>query len=472
MAEGATEATDARSALFISHASPEDNSFTIWLGAKLSALGYEVWADVLSLRGGDDWQRKLEHALRHRARKVLLVGNPAAVEKQGVRNEIQIASNVARLIKDNEFIIPLRVAAFDAPFLIAHAQYIDFQRGWALGLAELLKTLNETYNVPRLAGDASGIWRDVHLLHAKSVVEQPERLISNWLSISQLPTTVRLFDFKGGVSIGQAQARIKDALWPVVPYKRGFLSLAPSFDLQDHFGPNLPLEQIAETDLVDFLDAGWKQQDIEVRDARNQFTDLARQALERRLRERGLKEYALSERQIAWWPSTETGPTNMVSFRWDGISGRRQIQGHSAKRNMNWHFGVSVAARSGPIRHVRVIGRLIFTIDGLTPFADPRRSHRLRLSFAKAWRNARWRDMLLAFLYWLAEGKDEFIVPTSSTDSILLRLPPMTWLSQVRMDVETEREETDEDDPSDEEEDDIGFNDEEESPEDAPDDDA
>src|SRR5580658_2692969 len=115
-----------RQALFISHASPEDNAFTIWLGAKLAAGGYEVWADVLRLNGGDDWQRKLEDALRNRACKVLLVANQRAVDKQGVRNEIQIASDVARKIEDKNFIIPLRLGNFDAPFLIAHAQYIDF----------------------------------------------------------------------------------------------------------------------------------------------------------------------------------------------------------------------------------------------------------------------------------------------------------------------------------------------------------
>jgi hypothetical protein len=81
-----------------------------------------------------------------------------------------------------------------------------------------------------------------------------------------------------------------------------------------------------------------------------------------------------------------------------------QIQGVSAKRKMNWHYGVSVAARTGPIRHVRVIGRLIFTTDGHAPFEDSSRQHRLRRSFAKSWRNARWRDMLLAFLYWLGRA--------------------------------------------------------------------
>jgi hypothetical protein len=130
-------------AVFISHATPEDNRFVLWLGAKLAALGYEVWADVLSLRGGDDWQRKLEHALRHRAAKVLFVANPVSADKQGVRNEIQIATEVGRRLGDPEFIIPLRLAPFEAPFLVAHAQFIDFSRSWSVGLAELAEALKD-----------------------------------------------------------------------------------------------------------------------------------------------------------------------------------------------------------------------------------------------------------------------------------------------------------------------------------------
>ena len=41
-----------RDALFISHASPEGSVFTLWLGARLSAAGYEIRADVLRLRSG------------------------------------------------------------------------------------------------------------------------------------------------------------------------------------------------------------------------------------------------------------------------------------------------------------------------------------------------------------------------------------------------------------------------------------
>ena len=56
-----------RTAIFISHATPEDNAFVRWLGAKLSALGYEVWADLFALRGGSDWARLLEDALRNKS---------------------------------------------------------------------------------------------------------------------------------------------------------------------------------------------------------------------------------------------------------------------------------------------------------------------------------------------------------------------------------------------------------------------
>jgi hypothetical protein len=45
-----------RTALFISHATPESNAFTLWLGAKLSVLGFEVFADVMRLKGGNDWE--------------------------------------------------------------------------------------------------------------------------------------------------------------------------------------------------------------------------------------------------------------------------------------------------------------------------------------------------------------------------------------------------------------------------------
>ena len=51
----------------------------------------------------------------------------------------------------------------------------------------------------------------------------------------------------------------------------------------------------------------------------------------------------------------------------------------------------------------------MFTEDGVTPIDSAKRMHRLRRSFAKSWRNAKWRDMLLAFLHWLSDGDRELL---------------------------------------------------------------
>ena len=45
-------------------------------------------------------------------------------------------------------------------------------------------------------------------------------------------------------------------------------------------------------------------------------------------------------------------------------SGLRQIVGRSNKRGFYWHYGVSCWARTAPIRHIRVAGRVVFTSDG------------------------------------------------------------------------------------------------------------
>lgn len=207
-----------RHVVFISHASPEDNAFTLWLGAKLTALGYEVFADVLRLRGGDDWERILEAAIREKAAKILLVGTPHGVQKQGVRNEVTIATQTAKKIGDPQFIVPLRLAPFDPPLQVAHAQYIDFSKSWAQGLSELLALLDEL-RISRAGGAANTVlWQSVQLKDARAVTATPERLVSNWLAVESLPARVFFYDFKGGISIGKAQKAIQSSSVPLAGF--------------------------------------------------------------------------------------------------------------------------------------------------------------------------------------------------------------------------------------------------------------
>jgi hypothetical protein len=423
-----------RTALFISHANPEDNAFAMWLGAKLSAMGYDVWADVLKLKGGQDWQRQLEEALREKSRKVLVVASPHSVAKQGVRNEIQIAHNVGQSIEDKQFIIPLRLAPFDAPFLIAHLQYIDFSAGWTAGLKELLDTLENTYQVSKTTSTTTQFWRDAHLRYSGTLLLEDETLTSNWLSIERVPRIVRYCDFKPGISIGHSQARIRSSQVPLVPFRRGFLTFEDMDELQAHFGSELPITAIDELGTDHFLAQGWQAHGIQDYVARNHFVDLCRQALDNFFRANRLAKFVMSNGRSVWWTPVGIRSEGFIAFDWNKtISGRRQIIGFSKKRKLFWHFGVSALARHWPIRHVRFRAHLIFTEDGRTPIYEARKMHRLRRSFAKSWRNARWRDMLLAFLSSVSTDKEAIVIPMSSRESLHLTLPPITFRSPVSM---------------------------------------
>tara|TARA_R110001599_G_scaffold2195_1_gene11675 strand:- start:1841 stop:3265 length:1425 start_codon:yes stop_codon:yes gene_type:complete len=432
--------SDTRDAIFISHANPEDNAFTMWLGARLTAAGYDVWADILRLHGGDDWQRKLEHALRSKACKVLLVGTAKAVEKQGVRNEIQIAHDISIDIKDSEFIIPLKLEPFQAPFLIVHAQYIDFEKSWADGLAKLLKTLDSKYNVPRkmdAASDTAHYWRDVHMKHARAIINKPEPLISNWLAIKELPAKILFHDFKAGISIGAAKRKIGEAPWPIVSHNRGFIGFAPASDLEDHFGSELPLKLIDQITTEDLIRSGWPSRSMGRFDAMNMVTNLVRQAMELRLTERGLSSFDMSSFAKAWWPTVDVAPVKRIGFDFGGgLKGSRQITGYSEKRKLFWHYGVTPTPRLFPVPHIRLVGRIIFSEDGSNPLDDAKTMHRYRRSFARGWRNAKWRDMMLSYLKWLVGDDSELLLPVANENFIKLNIPPIVLEAPVSIDVD------------------------------------
>lgn len=431
-----------RAAIFVSHANPESNAFARWLGAKLTGLGYEVWADVMRLHGGSDWARELENALRRRSVKMLLACTPLALEKQGVRNEIEIASQLAPQLKDSEFIIPLRLEAYEPPFRIAHLQYVDFAASWGDGLREVLELLTSA-RVPRRGGQSTEPWLPAQASGGTRLTATPENLTSNWLKVRRLPTYLNYCEGLGGVPLEQFQDRMCHG-WSVVPFKSGVLTFAKPH--QKRLDGSMPARLVNTVRTRTFLDAGWKDLGIEPWEARRLFSDLGNHALETFLATRGLTRYATATGRSVWWGAIGVVPLTKVRFDWPRQSGRRQIIGQSGKRKAHWHYAIGVELRTSPVHHVRVKGRLIFSENGLDAIGDVKRMHRLRRTFARSWRNARWRDMMIAFLWWLGEGRDELVVPVSYGQGLVLALPPVQFTCPVSV-VHFGEEPLDEDDP-------------------------
>ncbi len=441
--------TSERSAIFISHATPEDNAFVRWLGAKLTALGYEVWADVMRLRGGSDWSRDLENALRQRSAKVLVVCTPNGLEKQGIRNEIEMASNIAAQIKHKHFIIPLRLETYEAPFRIAHLQYIDFKRSWSQGYLELAERLNEFPELRKEQNRSTDVWLDAQRTGAARLFEKHEWLLSNWLPITGYPWKLYYCEPPVGFQLEKFTFRnLHD--WPVVSYLGGVLTFATPNE-EGFLAENIPAKIVKEIETKTFLEQGWEAMGIPRHEAWKRFADLGNAAFESFLNKKGLSFHDNGFGRRLWFGGVKASPQGMIPYDWETsggevFKGRRQIMGQSEKRGIFWHYAISGRVRSAPVHHLRLSASLIFSNNGMDAMTDVAKAHRLRRSFAKTWRNARWRDMMLAFLSWVAEGKYELHIPVSDQKFLHLKLPPSVFKSPVSVPHECDKAE-DEDDP-------------------------
>lgn len=441
MAIQTQEAT--RKAIFISHATPEDNHFVRWLGAKLTAIGYEVWADVMRLHGGADWSRLLEDALRKRSIKMLLVCTAMGMEKQGVRNEIEIATGIARQLSDDSFIIPLRLEHYEPPFRIAHAQYINFESSWAQGFLELLELL-QNQEITKFPSDGLQVWVDAQTEGASKLLKKSEPLVSNWLEIQHQPTNIYFCEAPIGYSLQQFQNRQLHT-WPLVPHRNGVITFSEP-NSEKIMASDISAQVKASIDTHAFIHFGWPELGIDSFQAQRMIADITVQAFDKYCNDRGLKGYMGSGRKLSWWGDIKTAPLEKVKFDWGFKRGARQIIGASKKRQIHWHYAINVQYRSSPFRHLRVSSRLVFSENGLNPIEDTRRAHVLRRSFAKGWRNPRWRDMLCAFLWWLSDNKSLLQLGVGESVFIAAHIPPVQFSCPVSVD-ETNGEFLDEDDP-------------------------
>ena len=216
-----------RSVVFISKATPEDDDFVLWLAPRLEAAGYIVFADILSIDPGDRWRREITGTLQNKAVKMLLCCRDATLDKIGVQEEIGIASDLVKELKDPRFIIPLRLAPFKKVFGIGELQWVDFLGSWANGLNDLLDKLKKQ-KVPRATKPRiNPNWENYRKRLAIKVEKKPEVLTSNWLRVASLPDTIRYYSPPGAIDDFDLIVKAcRESAFPAEVYQRGFFSFA------------------------------------------------------------------------------------------------------------------------------------------------------------------------------------------------------------------------------------------------------
>ena len=137
-----------RQTIFISHATPEDNLFTLWLASRLkSVLGYSVWCDLKNLKGGEDLWSKIEKIIREETVKFVFIVSNQSIKKQRTRNELALAER----LRIENFIIPVKVddvLPSSFPAEIVRKNCLNFSENWGDGFRDLLDTF-ESEKVPK-----------------------------------------------------------------------------------------------------------------------------------------------------------------------------------------------------------------------------------------------------------------------------------------------------------------------------------
>ncbi len=183
-----------RDLIFVSHATPEDNNFSLWITLQLAKRGYRVWCDLTNLLGGEDFYDDIDVAISEEAIKFLFVLSHAShnPKRIGPKEELIRAKNTQANERLKDFIIPLSIADVahkSKHITLAAKNSIPFELSWAAGLNQLLEKL-EKDKVPkneRFNPDAVSDWWRKHASVEKGLKDETELLYSNWYLVEEFP---------------------------------------------------------------------------------------------------------------------------------------------------------------------------------------------------------------------------------------------------------------------------------------------
>lgn len=409
--------------IFLNHATPHDNAFTIWLGARLAAAGYEVWSDLLMLVGGEPFWKDIDEAIRQHTAVFVPILTPASVnlDREGVHNEIAIAVQAKRIEKLKDFIIPVQAERFRGgnPEL-QRLNYIPFADGWAEGLRRLLKKLQQL-NVPRRTGpetEEMHRWLRVQSLLSGRVKPMEIELESNWLPIIQLPSSVQILETPAGREAWDRA--VSSTRIPMRAHHRLAVTFAEGKVVSEEFGGEIPVQTAYELETDDFLfDKAEDGPRIKGIDARRMAVDMLRRGWEALAASSGLLPYEMSGR-TAWY-----FPVGLLPGEWghfadpSGKKRRRQMTGVRGSRKTRWHFALSAKPQILPIRRLVLNAHVVFSEANGTLVADPRLAIRYRKAVGRGWWNAEWRDRQRAAVAFLSKGMASFHLPLGGTEAVV-----------------------------------------------------
>lgn len=437
-----------RDTIFISHATPEDNDFSIWIANRLQLLGYKVWLDKNGLLGGEKFWEEIDQVIRNKAIKVLMVYSKNICQrddfgniiegklKDGISKEVSLAESIGKTKSLNDFIILLNVDGAKYNLFIGadRLNQIPFYDNWADGFKQLEKKLrhDEVHKEHTNITDF-GNWYENQFILPNSVHEKKELYYTNWWSIDNLPKSFFIYHFDN-----KSQADIITKQWYDFP-KKGASNNIFTFERKDSFVVQREDEDIEiipkkiyEIFISDLYNKNISDEFPNQKDCENYLKQLLARVFHEIMKNRGLDWYEMSSKKNAYFHNLKSLPSQKVKYQ-PTNSERSKTKNLIGKYKSfgKWHYAITARPILFPVLSFNLKSHITFTSDGFKVWekgnkVDTDRLHSQRRAKGKRMFNEEWRDIFLAFINSL-KINDEIIISLSSEFDLKMNDFPMQF---------------------------------------------
>lgn len=427
--------------IFISHATPEDNDFAIWLASRLEMRGYNVWIDKEGLLGGERFWQTIQKAIDY-SRKFLLVYSNNIVHdhilKKGVEDELEYAKSIANSKNDTDFVIPLHIddSSYNLVIGLPNINHVQFVGNWAKGLAQLFKKLDKDgVRHDENIESTISIWYESAYSTNSRIETKKELYYTSWWSVKTMPQTFymyRFFNKEQALSVKQANKSI-----PITQLS----NILSSFDgelcfeiVQEGQCFKVLPQNVYSYSLEDIL-FGFESHDFPThKEVENHFKDYLRYLIYEILYRKGFRKTVLSNKRYVYYLPAYQKKFTPISFQYKYSSQKRpkkKCLGGTFRNKGYWHYGISILPILSPVVGVSIKSHLIFTKDGQNLIEKDSIQHSYRRSKGRGFFNEHWRDMLIALLASLKDENGVIEIPITGKEEYLEMKPwPETFWSE------------------------------------------
>ena len=457
-----------RNVVFIGHANPEDNEFTLWIQQKLINEGYKAECDITILLGGEnDYWKDIQDCLENNTIKYLLVLSKITFQKSGVLDEWEFVRNIGRKHGLKDFIIPLKIdnVEYDTRIGLNRINVIEFSNSWANGLRRLNnKFLRDS--VPKI-NDSSKLsvreWFLNKYSFGQGLEKKEETYYSNWLEIKNLPDKIYFFEYANDT---QAKFVAEQIICPNIRHDKYLITFEeeikpqlyssnPLLNKDDSFIEYKNIKEILISNITNNIEIN----DFpNLQDSKNFLIRLLKDAFHKYLISRNLKTYTYSGSNLICYyyekikseddlfnnDENESYPFEemeesineeqteipyKVKFTYQNIPKRKILLGKYF--DSFWHLGISINVKLFPIYAFEIKSHIVFSDDGINIWNDKDKLHKARRNKGKRFFNEEWRDLLFAFLNSLKKDSEDIRIPIMDNQFISLSSIPINLISKL-----------------------------------------